>query len=139
MSKEARLPQRARQEAFCDPLLHVCDDTVSSVTFVDTSLGVIVSVDPMESPPADPLLNDAVCDVLLASSTERQRQSASDFRGHFHNINFKHLKTNFCGKYLTPEETGRGTQHVTSNFVIYEACQCSQMKVTIKRTPGFGS
>ena len=72
VSKEARLPQRARQEALCEPLLHVCDDTVSNVTFVDTSLGVIVSVDPIESPVADPLLSDALCEVLPMPPTQRQ-------------------------------------------------------------------
>lgn len=72
VSNEARLPQIARQEAVWEPLLHVCDDTVSSVTFVDTSLGVIVSVDPIESPAADPLLREAVCEVLLLTpATER--------------------------------------------------------------------
>jgi hypothetical protein len=48
----------------------VCDDTVSNVTFVDTSLGVIVSVDPIESPVADPLLSDALCEVLPMPPTQ---------------------------------------------------------------------
>lgn len=49
MSKEARLPQAARQDAE----VLVCEETVSRVTLVETSLTAIVSVDPIDSPAAE--------------------------------------------------------------------------------------
>lgn len=48
VSKEARLPQWALQEAVWEPLW---DEAVSSVRFVEPSDTAIVSVDPMGSPP----------------------------------------------------------------------------------------
>lgn len=48
MSKEARLPQWALQEAVCEPLW---DEAVSRVRFVEPSDTAMVSVDPMGSPP----------------------------------------------------------------------------------------
>lgn len=60
VSNEAKLPHIARQDAGWEPL---CDETVSNVMFVDTSLGVIVSVEPIGSP-AEPERILALCDVL---------------------------------------------------------------------------